>query len=300
MNEANEVRASDGSSIIPTEMIERVMARTTSAHKTPGIQVVVGGAGLGKSTALMKVAAEINGASSPFHYAARYFEVAGAKARGSMHRGLQHVHEVFYGPTPDRTFLSRPAERLAADVVMAARKLNVQLLCVDEAGTLSPEGLRGMALIHNIASASGWPMSLVFVGMDDLVRSIESLPQLKSRVMAWTVFEPYAVEQMWRFLAAKSPYFRGLAHERKADWEKVEFVRDRYQGNLRDVLPFLRDLDQYMELLDIAHPDLEFLKDVATNLSEDHLRARENERRRSRGRGSRKSHGADGAQAGAA
>jgi hypothetical protein len=143
-------------------------------------------------------------------------------------------------------YISHSSEKLAALTVDAMRLKNIQIVAVDEAGTLPLDAIRGMILISDLAKKINWDLTLILIGMDDLPKKIQQLPQIKARVNEWCRFEPYELEEMFDLLRRIEPVFVNHSLDNKQHLEQIKFIHDQFQGTIGLIIPFLRRLRNYL------------------------------------------------------
>jgi hypothetical protein len=117
------------------------------------------------------------------------------------------------------------------------------MVLVDEAGTLSLEAIRGMVLVGNIARNMNYPLSLVFIGMDDLPTKVEHLPQVDRRFVEWCYFEAYSLSDTAKLLAELHPHFAQLDLKNPKHYEQIECVYELLGGFPGLIVPFLQKLE---------------------------------------------------------
>jgi hypothetical protein len=106
------------------------------------------------------------------------------------------------------------------------------MILVDEAGGLCLSSLRGLVLLSDSAGNLLHRLSIVLIGMDDLPRALNALPQIKGRLNEFCYFEPYGENECWQFLTKLHPHF---SEERRDDPVLQEHVR--YVFEATDGLP---------------------------------------------------------------
>jgi hypothetical protein len=181
--------------------------------------------------------------------------------------GIRRLHHAVVGPVNPYTFDRTPEESLAHQVVRAIRKKRIQMIFIDEAGTLQVEEIRGLAHVRNVAEAMKWPLTLVLVGMDELPERVTALLQVERRVVHWSYFKPYALDaDWWRLLAGLHPHFAGMDARNASDCTEVRFVHEKYKGLLGEMMTFLRRLTLRMRQNPAVPVDIAFLEAVHAEL----------------------------------
>ncbi len=258
--------------VVETGLMAEVHKLTLAAHNDGGLVLWTGLSRMGKTTAarvLVHKILEAYDPSDPDAFRARYYEVGGDVQRASqrvMKRGVKSLYWQVIGPIDDKTYYRLPEEALAEMVVEGLCKRQIQMVFVDEAGSLSLEEIRGMVLVSDIAQHMGWPLTLVLIGMDDLPQKVERLPQIRGRIQSWCYFEPYDLDDTWTLLTRMSPHFARLDGRKVAHRAQVEFVHQEFGGVVGRMVPFLRRLALRMGEAPEETVDLLFLKAVAADM----------------------------------
>lgn len=234
--------------IIETGFMKEVVNRTLMVH--PGNSLWYGESRVGKTTTARYIVETITEAYDPYNpYAFRsvHYEV-GEIAQWSgneQKKGLKSLYNAILGRIDEGLYRSDPLETIAEQLVLGLMRKNIQMILVDEAGNLSLDAIRGMIMAYDAAKNSGHPLSLIFVGMDDLPTKVTKLPQVKGRIHEWCYFEPYDLKGVANLLAKLSPHFESLDLEKAEHMEQVEFIYEMCGGFPGLIIPFLRKLDRY-------------------------------------------------------
>ena len=260
--------------IVETSMMRVILERTLSVHVLSALVVWYGRSRLGKTTtALLMVdkLAAIYDPNNPDAFRAVHYEVGEVEAYSGneMKRGIKSLYNAALGTLLDNAVYVRdPPESLAARLVHGLRLRNIQMIFVEEAGCLSLDAIRGMVLVRDVAENTGWPLTIVFIGMDDLPVKMTRLPQIENRVHEWCYFEEYDLDNTWAILAELHPHFASLDRDNKEHQELVKFIHDTYGGIPGLIVPFLQRLDHEINKLRAANitfqVDLQLLR--ATHL----------------------------------
>jgi hypothetical protein len=260
--------------VVETGMMREIHLLTLNVHHDGGIVVYTGPSRIGKTTTARDLEERINTAYDPRDpgcFRARYLYVGGDHRRPhqrNMKRGIKSLYWSVVGPIDDKTYWRLPEEVLAELVIAGLQKRRIQMMFVDEAGTLSADEIRGMVSVWDTAENVGWPLTLVLIGMDDLPKKIEKYEQVKNRVAQWCYFEPYDLDDTWTLLAALSPYFAALDARRSDAREQVELVHQEYEGIIGRMLPFLRRLSARIEEMPGEDINVTFLRAVLLDLKQ--------------------------------
>lgn len=244
---------------VVTPLMREVMSTTLLLAPAGGLACWTGPSRMGKTTTADHLADQVNEAYTPKNpdaFRARRFQVSGdaSTARRQTRlpkRGIRALYEGIVGIMDERVYRDRMPEALAALTVDALIQRRIQLVMVDEAGTLSVSEIRGMAAVYDEAIARGFPLVLTFIGMDDIGNKLSALPQVKERVQAWCAFEPYAREEVRAFLRAMSLTLRTVDAE-CLDMA-AELVWKQYGGVPGRVAIFCRYLENWCaQMRDLA------------------------------------------------
>jgi type II secretory pathway predicted ATPase ExeA len=236
------------------------------ARLNPGLQVILGGVGVGKTTLARYMVDQLKRGEMPkvpTDYRGLYFAAAGDTGARGMKHGIYRLHAQVIGELTQHQMRTLTSERLASDVVNALRKKSIQMVFVDEAGTLSAEEIRGFVTVFDLALHEGFVLTFVLVGTEPLRIKIKSQEQVNSRVMHWVRIEPWDLDDMWTLLRRLSPRFQPPEAADDQHRELVAFVHDTYGGVPRDVLPFLNELELKLAQKPETPFDLTLFKFVA-------------------------------------
>ena len=199
--------------IIQTGMMLEMINRTSAVH--PGHSLWYGAARIGKTTTaqfMVQKIAEAYDPQNPHAYRAVHYEVGGIEewTGNEIKKAIKSLYYATLGRIDEGVYRHDPAESLAAQLVHGLRRKNIQVIFVDEAGTLSLEAIRGMVLVGDVAKNMNHPLSLVFIGMDDLPTKVEQLPQVRERIVEWCYFEAYSLKETAKLLSLLHPHFAKL------------------------------------------------------------------------------------------
>jgi hypothetical protein len=237
--------------IVPTALMRETINRTSTVH--PGITVWYGESRVGKSTTakyMVDKIAEAYDPHNPHAYRALHYEV-GEIANWSgneQKKGIKSLYCATLGRIDEGLYRHDPPESLAAQLVHGLIRKNIQIICVDEAGALSLGALRGMILVYDIAKNLKHPLSLVFIGMDDLPTKVKYSDQVYKRIVEWCFFEAYSLEETGRFLSDLHPHFQKLNYEDPEQFEQAECIYNMFGGFPGLIVPFLKKLEHYQKL----------------------------------------------------
>ncbi|MDX6530199.1 MAG: hypothetical protein QOH41_2489 [Blastocatellia bacterium] len=108
---------------------------------------------------------------------------------------------------------------------------------------LSIEAIQAISLIRDIAHGQEWPLTIVFVGKDDLPKLMTKVEHIHKRVLEWCYFKEYGLDDTWTFLSALHPYFAALDDKNPAHIEQVQAVHELCEGLPGLMVPLLQQLD---------------------------------------------------------
>lgn len=274
--------------IVETSLMHRAAKRTLAVHPLSGLCAWHGRARIGKTTTALWLVGKIEEAfdpDNPASFRARYYEVGeippwhGQEAK----RGLRSLYHATVGRLDEGIYRQYPIEDIAEQLVHGLRRKSIQLVFVDEAGWLSLDAIRGMVLASDVAKNTGWTLTLVFIGMDDLPQKLMRKEQIHGRILEWCYFEPYNFEETWELLAKLSPYFKKLNKKNKDHHEQVEFIHETYGGIPGNIVPFLQRFEHRLKEHE-GKVDLTLLRVVHLLTLRDKQRSVEDSRRQYRGK----------------
>jgi hypothetical protein len=249
--------------IVETSTMRTVMERTLAVHVLSALVVWYGRSRLGKTTtALLMVdkLAAIYDPNNPDAFRAVHYEVGGVEAHSGneVKRGIKSLYNAALSTRlDDAVYVRDPPESLAARLVHGLRLRNIQMIFVDEAGLLSLNAIRGMVLVRDVAENMGWPLTIIFIGMDDLPVKMTKLPQIENRVHEWCFFEEYDLDSTWGMLAELHPHFISLNRDDEAHQKQISFIHQTYGGIPGLIVPFLQRLDHEVNKLRAANVPFE-------------------------------------------
>jgi DNA transposition AAA+ family ATPase len=202
--------------LIETGMMKWAMQRLLSAHPDGGFCAWSGRAGIGKTTTaeyMVKLIMQKYDPNNPRAFKAIHYE-AGAVAEWSKHEMKRGIRSLYCGVDyrlDEGLYRGYLPEELATDLVHFLKKMNIQLIFVDEAGCLSLNAIRGLVLVSDTARNMGWTLTIVLIGMDDLPHKLTRSPQVERRVIEWCYFKPYSLKETHQLLGILHSYFGQLS-----------------------------------------------------------------------------------------
>ncbi|WP_337171560.1 ATP-binding protein [Gemmatimonas aurantiaca] len=206
-----------------TEALRLATARVLNAHQQHGFIVMSGPPGVGKTTCAHHLVSLINEDDAlGVGVQADTFEVSGKRTRPSSHQSvrgpLRELYARYFGTLPSTLFQRDSEHAVTRRVVATLRQRGLQVLLLDEAGTYAAEELRGLSMLLNISREESWPLTVVLIGMDDIAKTVESLPQITSRVVRWIWFEPLNREDWEGIYSVIVPRLSRAKHRAIRSW----------------------------------------------------------------------------------
>jgi hypothetical protein len=226
-----------------------------------------GNAGIGKTTMAELLETKINEAFSknqtnPNAFRAKHYQVGENSEGGSEQKqGIKAVYIAMGITLTEGEYRFRQTHELADDAVEIARRKRHKVFFLDEAGNLSTNAIRGIVTIRDRSVKIGWPISFIFIGMDDLPQKLDMLPQIRRRVHPWVYFEQYSFDETWDLLSKLHPHFKTLDKENQKHIAQVKFIYEIFGGYPGAIVNFLIDFDSAIK----AHQgavDERFLRSV--------------------------------------
>jgi hypothetical protein len=260
----------DDDRTVETPLMVRTVRRTMAVHGGNGIVVWTGPSRNGKSFTASWMVSKIEEACdrSPHGFRAVHYEageIPDTWTGTEQKRGIRSLWHAAVGKMPDTMYRQYPPEALARELVHALQALNIQMILVDEAGMLSLGAMRGMTLVIDTAGLQKWPLTLVFIGMDNLPTKVRTETHIHRRVHEWCYFEPYSLEDTLVLAAALHPHFATLDLAVPAHHAQLSFIHEHYGGLPGLIVPFIRRLAHMeQEALRVSDRkiDLAFLRAV--------------------------------------
>lgn len=253
--------------VVVTRLMKQIINRTLAVHPLSALVVWYGESRMGKTTTALYMERQLTSAydaNNPAAFRGAYCEVGEITSwyGNEMKRGIKSLYfAVLKTPLDEGVYQKDPPEALAVRLVHELRRRNIQIIFVDEAGCLSVGAIWGMVLVRDIAKANGWPLTLVFIGMDDLPQKMTRLAKLEGRVHEWCYFEEYDLSETWSLLAKLHPHFAKLNRDDKEHQEQVQFLHETYGGLPGQLVPFLQRMDYRLQEYS-GKIDLRFLRAV--------------------------------------
>jgi hypothetical protein len=153
-----------------------------------------------------------------------------------MHRGLTTVYRKFVAQETDAFLKKLTEERLAEDIVEAFRRMDTVLLCIDEAGTMSADEMRGVGMIIDAAIDTQLRLHVLLISMDDITPKLKEHLVLESRGTLDCDFAPWSAKDVLRLLSVcGAPLAQALAATRDTGLTLAEQLLDEAGGDLRTI-----------------------------------------------------------------
>lgn len=234
--------------IMETDQMRRVIARTMAVHRGSSLLPWIGRSRLGKTTTAAYLNNLINKNFShedPCSFRSVHYQVGeiAETSPSAQKKGIRSLFHACIGRMDNKFYTRSLPQDLAKELVYGLKKKHIQMIFVDEAGNLSIEALRGMALARDTATDfEEWTLTIVFIGMDDLPAKLVSLPQINKRADEWCYFEPYSLKETFVLLKHLHPHFKALDLNKEEHFEQVAFIHEQFGGVPGLIVPFIRRL----------------------------------------------------------
>jgi len=269
---------------VVTDMMKEMINRTLAVHALGALVLWYGQSRIGKTTTALYMAEEIHkqfDESNPDTFRAVHYEVGRIRSGSGNEwkRAIRGFYQATLQSQLDEGFYTRNApEVLARQVVHGLRRRRIELVFVDEAGTLSLEAIRGLCLIRDTAANEGWTLTIVLIGMDDLPDKLIKIPRIHLRLLDTCHFTQYEVEDTWHLLEKLHPYFAKLDRRVKAHREQVETVHELCGGLPGLIVSYIHKLSYRLRFLK-GDADVMFLRAVHELSNESMMNALKESRR---------------------
>jgi AAA domain len=261
--------------IVETDQMCRAANLTLGIVRDGGLAVWTGHSRVGKSTTARRLTARMNeepDAPDQRQFRALHYETGEIRENGGNPQ-RQAIRSLYYQVVGedlmDHAYRRMPTESIVEQIVRSATRKNLRALFIDEAGCLCVGAIAGMILVYDIAENLGWPITMVFIGMDDLATKMEEKPQIKGRIREWCYFEEYNFDQTKDLLRGLHDHFPAKSKWSQALEEESEFIWEQCGGFPGEILKFLHQVDD--RLADLHREiDLKVLKTVRQLVVQDH------------------------------
>lgn len=276
--------------VIETPFMIEVMESVRRRQPTGYMSLWYGKTGIGKTTLAEHLEKKINDAFSndrgnPNAFRAKHYQVSEIQefSGNEQKQGIKSVYTAMDVTLSEGEYRFRQAHELADDLVETARRKRYKIFFIDEAGTLSIGAIRGIVTIRDRSVKVGWPISFIFIGMDDLPQKLDTVPQIRRRVQPWVYFEEYDFDETWNLLSKLHPHFATLDKNNKDHLAQVKFILDTLGGYPGLIVLFLNDLDYNLKAYQ-GTVDEKFLRMVHYLMADPKDRALEEARAQSKPR----------------
>jgi len=234
---------------ILTPAMKEVINRSLSVHHLSALIVWYGVGRVGKTTTGGYLVDWLNkrfDANDPFSFRGFHYQI-GKIIKGSGNEWKQAIRSLYQAALQSQMdegfYIRNPPEVLARQTVHGLRRLNIQLVIVDEAARLSPDAIQAMALVRDIADEEGWTLTIIFIGKDDLPRLMTKVEHVHKRVLEWCHFREYSLDDTWAFLSELHPYFASLNAKKAEHRAQVETVHELCAGLPGFIVLLIQKLD---------------------------------------------------------
>lgn len=123
-------------------------------------------------------------------------------------------------------------------------KKGVQMVFVDEVQLLSLDAIRGMVLVCDVAANEmGWPLTIIFIGMDHMPMKLHQTPRIEARIQEWCFFREYDIESTWMFLERLHRHFKELKKDDEEHRRQVSFIHELCGGFPGYIVPFVQKME---------------------------------------------------------
>ncbi len=250
--------------LVETNFVKEVIRSSVANSVDGGSCLWYGNTGIGKTTTAKMLEEKVAAAydrdpANPYAFRATHFQ-AGDVLTWSGNEQKQGIHCLYAGAigTMDQgEYRMLPTNQLAENTFYSLKRMRTKMVLIDEAGCLSLEAIRGIMLVRDISELRGWTIIMVFIGMDDLPKKLNQLPQIRRRIHHWRFFDEYKLEDTWDILKKLHPHFEKL---NKND-EQVEYIHKTLGGYPGLIVPFIRQMDFLLKIQQ-SEVDMKFLRTV--------------------------------------
>jgi hypothetical protein len=240
--------------LIETNLVREIINSTIANTVSGGSCLWYGNTGIGKTTIarmlVEKVAASYDSdPSNPNAFLAKHFHVGDVtKWSGSEQKqGISCLYGGTLGAIDQGEYRMLPTNLLAENTFYSLMRTRTKMVLIDEAGCLSLEAIRGIMLVRDISEAKGWTIIFVFIGMDDLPKKLNRLPQIRRRIHHWRYFDEYTFDDTWQFLTDLHPHFAKLNKGDKEHYAQVKFIHETLGGYPGLIVPFIHQMDYLLK-----------------------------------------------------
>jgi hypothetical protein len=231
--------------VVETGHMRRTANRTLAVHRAGALVAWHGRSRVGKTTTAEWMAKQITeqfDPDNPAAFRALHYEVGEIQRWSGQEqkKGLRSLYHAAIGRLDEGLYRQLPPEDIARQLIFGLKRKSIQMILIDEAGSLSLDAIRGMVLARDTAQFMDWTLSLVFIGMDDLPSKLCQLPQIEKRVAEWCYFVPYTLDETWTLLSELHPHFASLNARKSEHREQVKFIHELYGGLPGEIAPFIQ------------------------------------------------------------
>lgn len=225
----------------PSGRTEQILNTTVAHMRTAQSSLMIwsGLPGMGKTCASQQLAAYLCKERGGLQTTVRSMRWGGAlrgrSARG-MHRGLTTVYRKFVAKESDAFLKKLPEEQLAEDIVESFRRTDTVMLCIDEAGTMSADEMRGVGMVVDAAIDANYRMHVLLISMDDITPKLKEHQVLESRATLDRDFSPWAAPDVLQLVSlCGAPLATALAGNRATGLALADQLLEATGGDLRTI-----------------------------------------------------------------
>ena len=262
--------------IVPTGLMHEFENRLQAILHLHGFMVVYGLSGAGKTTSARWTTNRINAAfnaDNPHAFRAAMYEAAKNPGVAGGKRALRTMYQEIAGyPLDDAIYRKGDTETIARELLQVITRKRLGVIAVDEAGLASVDAVSAFALLLDCATAAGYNLTVVLVGMDDLPLKMDSKtrPQLFRRVHDWFNFKHYELEDTHELLQGLHEHFAGLDSNCREHLEQIAVVHEITNGLPGLIMQFLARFDGARRLIPGRSVTTEFLRGVQLAAATEH------------------------------
>jgi type II secretory pathway predicted ATPase ExeA len=229
-----------------TKQMEDAGHRIQAVH--PALVMLTGLPGTGKTLTALEFT---NYANRHWPVCAHYHEVKTLPLEHPQEdaRTLQWLAQILkipLSPIPVNRSKSSWVEQSIMQIVSHLQLKSLQYLFLDEAGRLTLDAIRTLTSVFNYAQQIGHPLSIIFIGMGDLLRKAQADEQVKRRIHEWIHFYPAKQEDLVPLLSKLHPYFRDFDASDPAYLKMIAFFLQGCGGILGQIVPVLKRLNSLL------------------------------------------------------
>lgn len=232
--------------LVETNFVKEVIRSTVANSVDGGSCLWYGNTGIGKTTTAKMLEEKVAAAydrdpSNPNAFRAVHFQVGNIQSwsGNEQKQGIATLYSGTIGTMDQGEYRILPPNQLAEITFYSLKRMRTKMVLIDEAGCLSLEAIRGMMLVRDISEKRGWTIIMIFIGMDDLPKKLNQLPQIRRRIHHWRYFDEYKLEDTCEILKKLHPHFEKL----DKDDEQIQYIHQTLGGYPGLIVPFIHQMD---------------------------------------------------------